>query len=117
MKKVYFLKTCDTCKRIMKEIGIDSSFDVQNIKESPITEEQLEELYKRTANYETLFNKQSRFYKSENLKSRQLSEVEIRNYILQEYTLLKRPIFLFQDAVFIGNTKNNIAALKEYLAS
>ena len=117
MKKVYFLKTCDTCKRIMKEVGVDDSFEQQNIKESPITTLQLDELYKYTRSYESLLNKQSRFYKSEGLKNKPLTEDDIKSYILQEYTLLKRPIFLFENNIFMGNTKKNVEALKEYLVS
>ena len=116
MKKVYYLKTCDTCKRIMKEVGVDDSFDLQNIKEQPISEEQLEELKSRVDSYESLFNKQSRYYKSEGLKDKNLSETEIKSLILEEYTLLKRPIFIFSDAIFVGNAKKNVEALKSFLS-
>ncbi|MTI20003.1 arsenate reductase, partial [Fulvivirga sp. RKSG066] len=36
-KKVYYLSTCDTCKRIMKEVGVDDSFEQHDIKKMPIT--------------------------------------------------------------------------------
>ena len=115
MKHVYYLKTCDTCKRIMKEVGVDGSFELQNIKESLVSENQLEELRGRVGSYEELFNKQSRVYKSEKLKEKYLTEVDIKNWILKEYTLLKRPIFLFDDVIFIGNSKKNVESLQEYL--
>jgi arsenate reductase len=115
MKKVYYLKTCDTCRKIMKEVGIDSSFEIQNIKEHPITEIQLQELKQLAGSNESLFNKRSNIYKSEGLKERGLSEDEIKEYILKEYTLLKRPVFLFDDVIFVGNAKKEIEALKEYL--
>ncbi len=99
----------------MKEVGVDDSFELQNIKESLITSEQLEQLKGRVNSYEELFNKQSRVYKSEKLKEQDLSEDDIKNWILKEYTLLKRPIFLFDDAIFIGNSKKNVQSLQEYL--
>ncbi len=99
----------------MKEVGVDSSFEPQNIKESPVSDSQLEELRRRVDSYEELFNKQSRVYKSEKLKEKDLTEDEIKNWILKEYTLLKRPIFLFDEAIFIGNSKKNIQSLQEYL--
>ncbi len=99
----------------MKEVGVDSSFELQNIKESPVSDSQLEELRRRVDSYEELFNKQSRVYKSEKLKEKDLTEDEIKNWILKEYTLLKRPIFLFDEAIFIGNSKKNIQSLQEYL--
>ena len=115
MKKIYYLKTCDTCRRIMKEVGVDASFDSQNVKETPISSAQLDELKNRTGSYESLFNKRSNVYKSEGLKDKTLSEDDVRSYILKEYTLLKRPVFLFDDAIFVGNAKKDIEALKSYL--
>ena len=35
MKKVYFLKTCDTCRRILKEVNT-TGFTEQEIKTNPI---------------------------------------------------------------------------------
>ena len=99
----------------MKEVGVDSSFELQNIKESPVSDSQLKELRRRVDSYEELFNKQSRVYKSEKLKEKDLTEDDIKNWILKEYTLLKRPIFLFDEAIFIGNSKKNIQSLQEYL--
>lgn len=99
----------------MKEVGVDSSFELQNIKESPVSDIQVEELRRRLGSYEELFNKQSRVYKSEKLKEKDLTEDDIKNWILKEYTLLKRPIFLFDEAIFIGNSKKNIQSLQEYL--
>ncbi len=99
----------------MKEVGVDDSFELQNIKEVSITEQQLEELKSRVDSFEELFNKQSRVYKSEKLKEQDLSETDIKKWILKEYTLLKRPIFLFDDAIFIGNSKKNVESLQQYL--
>jgi arsenate reductase len=44
MKKVYFLQTCDTCRRILKEVNTDG-FERQEIKTNKITTTQLEEMY------------------------------------------------------------------------
>ena len=59
-KKVYYLSTCDTCKRIMKEVGVDDSFEQQDIKTTPVTEEQVESFYKHTNSYEAVINKRAR---------------------------------------------------------
>jgi arsenate reductase len=55
MKKGYFLQTCDTCKRILKEVNT-ASFELQEIKSNPVTTAQLEEMHKLSGNYEDLFN-------------------------------------------------------------
>jgi arsenate reductase len=111
MKKVYFLKTCDTCKRILKEINTDG-FELQEIKANPVNAAQLEEMYKLSDSYEALFNKRSKLYKAMDLKSKTISEASYRQYILDEYTFLKRPVFIVDGAIFIGNSKKVVEELK-----
>jgi len=115
MKKVYYLSTCDTCKRIMKEVGVDSSFKKQDIKTQKITTKELEDLKKLSGSYEALFSKTARKYKSLGLKDKNLTEEDYKNYILEEYTFLKRPVFLIDKEIFIGNSKKNVEALNEKL--
>lgn len=112
MKKVYFLQTCDTCRRILKEINLDG-FEKQEIKTNPLTVEQLEEMRALANSYESLFNKRAKLYREKDLKNQQLSETDYRQYILDEYTFLKRPVFIIEDKIFIGNSKKVIEALKE----
>lgn len=112
MKKVYFLQTCDTCRRILKEVNTDS-FERQEIKANPVTVSQLEEMRALTDSYESLFNKRAKLYKAMDLKNQQVSEADYRQYILDEYTFLKRPVFIVEDEIFIGNSKKVIEKLKE----
>ena len=114
MKKVYFLQTCDTCRRILKEINLDG-FEKQEIKTNPITVKQLEEMHKLSQSYEALFNKRAKLYKAMDLKDQAISETDYRQYILEEYTFLKRPVFIVNEEIFIGNSKKEIERLKEYL--
>lgn len=112
MKKVYFLQTCDTCRRILKEVNLDG-FEKQEIKANPVTVNQLEEMYKISDSYEALFNKRAKLYKSMDLKNQTISEADYRQYILDEYTFLKRPVFMIDEEIFIGNSKKEIDRLKE----
>lgn len=114
-KKVYYLSTCNTCKRIMTELGIGEEFEQQDIKTDKITPEQLEEMQKLTGSYEALFSRVARKYKELNLKEKALTEEDYKNYILDEYTFLKRPVFMVGNEIFIGNSKKNVAALAEKL--
>lgn len=112
MKKVYFLQTCDTCRKILKEVSTDG-FERQEIKANNITVAQLEEMYALSGNYEALFNKRAKLYKAMDLKSQDLSEADYRQYLLDEYTFLKRPVFIVDEEIFIGNSKKVIESLKE----
>ena len=112
MKKVYFLQTCDTCRRILKEVNTDG-FERQEIKANNITANQLEEMYTLSGSYEALFNKRAKLYKSMDLKNQVLSEADYRQFLLDEYTFLKRPVFIVDKEIFIGNSKKVIENLKE----
>ncbi|MCD8414109.1 arsenate reductase [Tenacibaculum dicentrarchi] len=116
MKKVYFLQTCDTCKRILKEVNI-KGFEKQEIKTNNLTVSQLEEMRKLTDSYESLFNKRARLYKEKDLKNKDITEAEYRDFILEEYTFLKRPVFILEDKIFIGNSKKVIEVVKKELNS
>lgn len=114
MKKVYFLQTCDTCRRILKEVNLDG-FEKQEIKTQPITVAQLEEMRAMTDSYESLFNKRAKLYKEMDLKNQNVTEADYRQYILNEYTFLKRPVFIVEDQIFIGNSKKVVESLKAML--
>ena len=112
MKKIYYLSTCNTCTRIINELNLPIDFQLQNIKTEPVTASQLEELRNLTDSYESLFNKRSRLYKELGLKDKSLSEDDYKSYILEHYTFLKRPVILFNNKVFIGNSKKTVEAAK-----
>lgn len=113
MKKIYHLSTCDTCRRILKELDAPSSFIIQDIKENEITEGQLDEMQELAGSYEALFSKRARLYKERNLKNEELDENNYKNLILEHYTFLKRPVIINNDKIFIGNSKKTVAAAKE----
>ena len=112
MKKIYHLATCSTNKRILKEVLPTADFEMQEIKSSPITEHQLEEMHKLSKSYEALFSKRAMKYKELGLKDKNLTENDIKGYILSDYTFLKRPVAIIDNEIFIGNSKKNVEALK-----
>jgi len=113
MQKVYHLGTCDTCKRIIRELELPSSFAFQDIKKEAITVKQLEELQKLAGSYEALFSKRAKLYKERDLKNETLSENDIKQLILEHYTFLSRPVILNNNEIFIGNSKKTVEAAKK----
>lgn len=113
MKKVYYLSTCDTCKRILKELDLPDDFELQDIKANNITESQLDEMHKLSGSYESLFSKRARLYKERDLKNKDLTEEDYKDLILEHYTFLKRPVIINNDKIFIGNSKKTVASAKE----
>lgn len=115
MKKIYYLSTCDTCKRILKEIDAPESYALQDIKKDPLTKEELEELKKLSGSYEKLFSKRARLYKERDLKNKQLSEEDYKTLLLEHYTFLNRPVIVNGNEIFIGNSKKTVEAAKNSL--
>lgn len=113
MKKIYYLSTCDTCKRILNELEVPDSFIRQDIKTEEITEDQLDEMQELSGSYESLFSKRAQLYKKKNLKNEDLDEGRFKNLILEHYTFLKRPVIINNDEIFIGNSKKTVAEAKE----
>ncbi len=115
MKKIYYLSTCDTCRRILTELDPSGEVKLQDIKEFPITEVELEMLNKMTGSYEALINKRARLYQERGLKEQKLSEEDFKNLLLEHYTFLKRPVILVENEVFVGNSKKTVQAAQEAL--
>jgi len=115
MKKIYYLSTCDTCKRIMSEWNLPSEVILQDIKTDVVTISQLEEMHQLSGSYEALFSKRARLYKEKDLKNTSLTEADYKKYILEHYTFLKRPVLLYNGTIFIGNSKKTIALAKEHI--
>ncbi|MBT8318356.1 MAG: arsenate reductase [Lutibacter sp.] len=107
MKKIYHLKTCDTCRRILKEMDT-TGYTLQEIKTEQITVKQLDELYKLTKSYEVLFSRRAKKYKQMDLKNQTLTEQDFRQLILDEYTFLKRPVIIDGTKVYVGNIKKRV---------
>lgn len=117
MQKVYYLSTCNTCKRVMDEIDIPSSFIIQDIKSEEITDNQLQELYDLTKSYETLFSRRAKLYQERDLKNKNLQEEDFRNLLLEHYTFLKRPVIVNKQEIFIGSSPKTVAAAKKSIHS
>ena len=116
MKKLFYLSTCSTCKRIMGELSpaLDD-FDQQDIKTENITAEQLDQMHARSGSYESLFSRKAMKFRSMGLADQDLLEADYRQLILDEYTFLKRPVFILDDKIFIGSAKAEVERLTRLL--
>ena len=115
MNKIYYLSTCDTCKRIIKELGLkEKEFEFQDIKTEKITAAQLKEMKDVVGSYEALFSRVALKYKT--LDPKPSTEKEYKELILEEYTFLKRPVIVTKGKVFVGNSKSTIDQAKQTLA-
>lgn len=117
MRKIYYLSTCDTCKKILEKINpVMHGFELQDIKKDKISAGQLDDMKKLASSFDALFSKRAILYKTMKLKEKILSEKEIRNLILQEYTFLKRPVIIYEEQIFIGNSPKEIIKLLDIIS-
>lgn len=112
MKKIYYLSTCSTCTRIIKELNLGNDFEYQDIKSTKITETQLEEMAKMSGSYESLFSRKAIKYRALRLADKKLTENDYKKLILEEYTFLKRPVIIVGKAIFVGNAKEVVLSLQ-----
>jgi arsenate reductase len=113
--KIYYLASCDTCRKIIKSLPKDHNLVFHDIKQDPITVEELEEMHALSGSYEALFSKKAQLYKSMGLKDKNLTEADFKKYILEHYTFLSRPVFIIDGKIFIGNSQQNILQVMKAL--
>jgi arsenate reductase len=115
IKKIYYLSTCSDSRRVIKQLGGMPDFEKQEIKSSPVTPAQLEDLKELAGTYDALFSRNAVKYRTMKLTERRLSEKEIRDLILGEYTFLKRPVIVLGQKIFIGHQEKTIQAVAALL--
>jgi len=115
MNIFYYLKSCDTCRRILKKLNLPDSVTLINIKENPLNKDQLAALFSQTNSHAALFNSRAQLLGKRGLKANELSEETVRDLLLEHYSFLKRPVLIYQDQLFIGNAPATIAAAEKSL--
>ena len=113
MQKVFYLKTCGTCTKILKMFNL-SDWELRELKSAPITEEELAQMYAQTKSYEALFSKRSTQIKAREIDVNSLEEKDFKDLILDHYSFLKRPIFITDKEIFVGNDQKNIENLEQF---
>ena len=115
MRKIFYLSSCSTCQKILKETNAAIVCELQDIKVQNIQGDELDWLASKVGSYEALFSRKALKYRSMGLHEKQLTEGDYRRLILEEYTFLKRPIFIIDDNVFVGNLAKTVQAAKNKL--
>ena len=112
---IYYLASCDTCRKIIKSLPKGNDLVFRDIKQDPITEQELEEMHQLSGSYEALFSKKAVLYKTMDLKNKVLTESDYKKFILEHYTFLSRPVFVINGGVYIGNSQQNMLKVMKVL--
>ncbi len=89
----------------------------QDIKYEKISPDQIDHMRDLAGSYEALFSRKAMKFRSMGLGDKKLSETDYRDLILEEYTFLKRPVFVLDDQIFIGSSKKVVEELSRTLGS
>ena len=99
----------------MTETGTEG-FELQDIKQKHISAEELKMLKTQTGSYESLLNKRAIKFREQGWNKKLLSDDQMGELILTEYTFLRRPIYLINGLAHIGNSKKNVDSIKAALS-
>jgi len=117
MNKIYYIASCDTCRKIIKSLPKGNNLVFRDIKQTALTEEELEEMHQISGSYEALFSKKAVLYKTLDLKNKSLTEDDYKKYILEHYTFLSRPVFVIDNNVYVGGTQQNMLQVMKALGN
>jgi len=116
MKKAFTLPTCKTCQRIFDELQPEAhGCEIVDIKAEGIAAADLDRMAELAGSYEALFSRRAMKFRSMGLADKPLTEQDYRQLILDEYTFLKRPVFLFDEEVVTGSAKAAVEAARKRL--
>lgn len=116
MKKAFTLPSCKTCVRIFDELKpAEQGCEVVDIKAEGTSAVDLDQMKVHAGSYEALFSRRAMKFRSMGLADQSLTEADYRRLILEEYTFLKRPVFLFDDSVCAGSAKASVEAARKAL--
>ena len=100
----YWLPNCSTCQKAKKHIerhGI-RDFELRDIKENPLTREEVARLAKMLGGADELFSRRAIKYREMKLNERELSKEEMLDLMADEYTFLKRPVLVYKGRAIAG---------------
>lgn len=100
----YWSEKCSTCQKAKKFIERHDikDFALRDIKENPLSGEEVAELAKKLGAAGELFSRRAVKYREMKLNERELSAAEMIDLMTHEYTFLKRPILVVDDRAVAG---------------
>jgi arsenate reductase len=107
------LPYCTTCQKAVKHLeekGVQvRSF--RNLKDEPLSVDEVRDLATRVGGVETLFSKRAMKYRAMGLHEREVSQDEMVRLMSEEYTFVTRPVIVRGDRATAGFSAKRVDAL------
>ena len=84
MRKIYYLASCDTCRKIIKALPSNANLEFHDIRQNPIAIAELEFMHQLSGSYEALFSKKAQLYKEKGLKNLSLTEADYKKWLSEQ---------------------------------
>jgi arsenate reductase len=110
---MYWLPHCSTCQKadaFLKELDVNVRQYV-DVKTEPVDKATLEALCKKMGGVEALFSKRAMKYRQWGLDQKTLTNAEMLDYMIQEYTFIKRPVIVAGDNILAGFSQKQYQTL------
>jgi len=102
MLKVYGIKNCNKVRDTFKWLEEnDVDYEFINLKKEPLSEGKLDEFVHKVG-LDVLINRRGMTWRNLGLKDKDLSEDELFDVLLENQTMIKRPVLELDDAVLVG---------------
>ncbi len=111
--KLYGLPHCSTCKKAVEFLE-NAGVEVENfhdVKENRLSRKEIEKLVKLVGGVDKLFSKRAMKYRSMGLHEKDLSENELIDHMVDEYTFIRRPVLVADKVALAGFSKKKYEAL------
>ncbi len=110
---VYWLPYCSTCQKAVayleaKGVPIRA---YRNLKEEPLSEDEVRSLAAKVGSVEKLFSKRAMKYRQMGLHEQQLSEDDLVRLMAEEYTFVTRPVIVRGDRATAGFSAKRVDEL------
>ena len=110
---VYWLPYCTTCTKAvayLQERGV-SIRSFRNLKEQPLSEDEVRALAEKVGGVEKLFSKRAMKYRQMGLHEQQLSDDDLVRLMAEEYTFVTRPVIVRGDRATAGFSAKRVDEL------
>ena len=102
MLKVYGIKNCNKVRDTFKWLEENEvDYEFIDLKKEPLSEGKLDEFVHKVG-LDVLINKRGTTYRNLGLKDKDLSEDDLFDVLLENQTMIKRPVLEQDDAVLVG---------------
>jgi arsenate reductase len=110
---VYWLPYCSTCQKAIaylesKGVSVRS---FRNLKEQPLSEDEVRALATKVGGVEKLFSKRAMKYRAMGLHEQQLSDDDLVRLMAEEYTFVTRPVIVRADRATAGFSARRVDEL------